>query len=516
VEAPDILAEFQQLIASVPTEVGAGSTELLLQGFGSAEAQLLRRCAIPHQFSVPLLGVLSPDSSEQELRNYYEEFTQLPIITPSADILMMHDQSRTYLFRQWLDPERQTEFAAISGRLAEFFKTKGDQALLPNDKESFQRRRMFHLIGFDQDSGVAEFERLSREKRRQLRLTECESLIKLVHEYDDVLAPQNRVRLIYHEGKLATDRRDLARAKALFETIAENSSTLPEYRIKALNRLGMVHAELRQFPTAIAYYQRAQDLATAQRYPEVFRTLLELGSAHRDSGNLRKAEELLDEGVALAKKAQSFFSVAVGYNSLGMLHRRLNDIPRAIRDYEQSLENLDRAGEKFRRGQVLSELGTAYTERRDWTTAEKYFLQSLEIERQAGDKHNQAIVQNNLARVYQNRNQPKEALEAAREAVRLFNETRDFYRAATATRNLGKLLRATKDRAGCEQAFRDAIEQFRRCNEINAAEDTERELAALLRKVGLPWWAWLLIVLLILLLTSSLVYFALLAFGVIK
>ena len=99
--------------------------------------------------------------------------------------------------------------------------------------------------------------------------------------------------------------------------------------------------------------------------------------------------------------------------------------------------------------------------------------------------------------VYRNSGKQKEALEAARQAMFLFQETRDYYRAAMATRNLGKLCRAAKDRAGCEQAFKDAIEQFRRCNELAAAEETERELAALTRKIGLPWWAWLIIGLLV-------------------
>jgi tetratricopeptide (TPR) repeat protein len=327
-----------------------------------------------------------------------------------------------------------------------------------------------------------------------------------------VLTPDNRVRTIYHEGKLAADRRDWNQAKELFQSIVENSPTLPEYRIKALNRLGMIHAELRQFPTAIAYYQRAKDLATTQPNSEVFRILLELGSVHRESGDLAEAERLLKEGIALAEKGQHFFSVAVGYNSLGRLYRRLRDTRRAISSYKESLEYLGLVGEKFRRGQVLCELGAVYAELRDWTTSEKYLLESLEIERQAGDKHNQAITQNNLVRVYQASHQPKQALEAARTAMQLFQETRDLYRGAMATRNFAKLCRTAKDRSACEQAFRDAIEQLRRCNEIDAAKDTERELAGLTRKVGLPWWAWLLIVLLIL----PLIYFALLAFGVIK
>jgi tetratricopeptide (TPR) repeat protein len=491
VEATDLLAEFQQLIDNFPAEAGAGSTELLLQGLEPAETELLRRCAIPHQFSLPMLALLSPLLSEQELRQHFETFTRLPIITPTSETLMMHDQSRKYLFAQWLEPKRQTELAEISGRLADFFQ-KGIDGAEGSTRESYQRRRMYHLIGFDQDKGLDDFERLCRERKRDFRLTEYESLLKLVHEYDPILTPRNRVRVAYHEGKLAADLRDWERAKALFESI-DNTSAPSEYRFKALNRLGMLHVELRKLDVAIQYYDRARDFAAQQGDRHVYLTLLELGSAYRDREDFAKAEELLEEGIALAKKAHSFFSVAVGYNSLGMLHRRLNDIPRAILDYEESLKNLDRIKDRFRRGQVLSELGAAYTERRDWATAEKYFLDSLEIERTAGDKHNQAIVQNNLVRVYQSRGQQKEALEAARQAMLLFQETRDFYRAAMSTRNYAKLCRATKDRAGCEQAFKDAIEQFRRCNETKAAEETERELSALTRKVGLPWWAWVLL-----------------------
>jgi tetratricopeptide (TPR) repeat protein len=194
----------------------------------------------------------------------------------------------------------------------------------------------------------------------------------------------------------------------------------------------------------------------------------------------------------------------------------LNDIQGAIGDYKKSLENLDLAQEKFRRGQVLCELGAAHAELRDWKTSETYLLESLEIERQAGDKHNQAITLNNLARVYQGSGQPAQALEAAREARQLFQETRDFYREAMATRNFAKLCRATKDRTGCEQAFKDAIEQFRRCNDLQAAEETERELAGLTRKVGLPWWAWLLIVLVGLPIVYYLLLALLSALGILK
>ena len=53
-----ILAEFEQLMATTTGEAGGGSTELLLLGMETADAELLQRCAIPHQFSAMTLEVL--------------------------------------------------------------------------------------------------------------------------------------------------------------------------------------------------------------------------------------------------------------------------------------------------------------------------------------------------------------------------------------------------------------------------------------------------------------------------
>lgn len=505
----DLVADFKQLLASVPTEPSARATELLLRSLEPSEAELLRRCAIPHQFDISLLAILAPDLRIEQLQSYYASFTQLPIITPAAETLAMHDRSRKYLFQKWLEPERQEEFTTISHRLVHFF--EGQAASGPAG-EGFSRRRMFHLIGAEQDRGFEEFDRLCRERRRQLRLTDCQNLIALAHEYDEVLTRLNRIRLAYAEGKLAADLRDWERATALFENIDHEHDAPPEYRIKALNRLGMVYADQRRLDEAIDYYKRARELSASQDDSAIYRTLVELGAVYRDKGDFPLAEQLLGEGIGLAEQHHSFYTAAVGYNSSGMLHRQLRDIPRAIRDYEQSLDNLEKVGDKFRRGQVLSELGVCYSEQRDWAAAEKYLKESLEIERQAGDKHNQAIVQNNLMAVYRNSGRPKEALEAAREAMRLFQETRDYYRGAMATRNFGKLCRASKDRAGCEQAFKDAIAQFRCSHEIGLAEETERELAALGKKIGLPWWTWVIIGLIV----SVLVYIILLFAGVVK
>ncbi len=70
VAAPDILAEFEQLMATTTDEAGVGSTELLMLGMEPADVELLQRCAIPHQFSVVTLGLLAPELSEEMVRTY--------------------------------------------------------------------------------------------------------------------------------------------------------------------------------------------------------------------------------------------------------------------------------------------------------------------------------------------------------------------------------------------------------------------------------------------------------------
>src|SRR5262249_42508547 len=155
-------------------------------------ARHFRFCAIPHQFNVDILQILVPALGLDQARERIAGFAELSIVFRSEEGWAMHDDARHYLFDQWLKPDRTHEFRAASDRLAVYFDKAAKEAQ-GAALENLQYQHMFHLLGANQNEGFAMFERLCRAARHQFRLSKCESLINLVHEYDQVLSYENRL-----------------------------------------------------------------------------------------------------------------------------------------------------------------------------------------------------------------------------------------------------------------------------------------------------------------------------------
>lgn len=491
------LAEFKQLLGDSAAKGPGGSVELLLAQMDEASVHRLRLCSIPHEFDPGILHALAPDLNEKEAEKVCDDFAKLSLVRVLDHTLAIHEESRRYLFNQWLAPERRPEFVAANKALVDYFEKQAArlQEQAASDKsevvETAGRNRMFHAFGVSPRIGLAKFEELCRERREQLRLGECEILIKLVHEYDQVLDPVQAATVAYHEGKLATDRRQWPRAQDLYNRVLVTEGTPMQLRVKTFCRLGMIHDELRQWDAAIRLFEKGLQLADAR--PDCARQIIHLhinlGSAYRDSGNLSQAEKFLREGIDLAKETNDLSSVADGYNALGTLFLNLHSTGSAIDAFGESLKHLEMAGDKFRQAQVYNNLGNAYFNQRDWAMSEQFFRQSLEIKRQAGDNAGQALTLTNLVRVYRARDQMPKAVQALEDAAQLFAEVRDDYNVALTKRYLGRIYRSLHNLELSRKAFDEAADLFARGKELQEAENTRQETRALGDKGGLPWWA---------------------------
>ncbi len=502
------LEEFKQLLNESLAKGAGGPIDLLLGQMDPDRARCLRLCAIPHEFNMSILRALAPNLGEAPAAEYYDEFSKLSLIEKRGESLAIHAEPRKYLFEQWLAPQNEKEFALASKRLVDFFAASPTETEKSEAEERTVRNRMFHLIGATRGEGLAEFERLCRQRREELRYGQCETLIKLVHEYDRILNPLENAIVAYHEGKLAADRGQWSAAEELYGRVLATNQISIDLRTKTLCRLGMVYDSQRQWNSAIAFFKKGLDLADGR--PECARQFvhlhLNLGSTYRDSNNLPDAKRFLERGIALAKQIRDLSSVADGYNSLGALYLKSNDTPNAIEAFETSLKFLDEAGEKFRRAQVFNNLGNAYANAREWQKSEQFFEQSLEIKRQAGDNSGQAMTLNNLVRVHRAQQQNNDAIKASEDAVRLFEEVRDFYNAAVAKRNLARIYRAMENVDLAGKAYEEAAALFARAHDLDQAESTRKEGSQ--RKRGIPWWAIAAVVLFLLLIVAVIILLA--------
>jgi tetratricopeptide (TPR) repeat protein len=359
-DRPDPLREFQRRMGTAAQVAPGASAELLLEVMDRAAANLLRLCAIPHQFDVDIVQTLAPRLERSEIQQRCEDFARLSFVPTDAHGWALHDSVRRHFFSQWLMPQSAEEFAGASGRLAAFFKERAERSE-GEPTEIARRRSMFHLLGANQESGFREFELLLRRARHNRLYSECSQLVRLVHEYDGFLASRYRLWLTYHEAKLSADLRDLEGAETGYQRVLDNRESPPELRSAAYVRLGYVHNERRNWDEAIRCYERG--LALAEKAEGVRHTLPrilhDLGAAFRDRGDLEQAEALLNRSVELAQEQHNLSSLALAYNSLGTLALKRREVNAAIDAFEKSLDALLRNKEQFRTAQVYNNLGLA-------------------------------------------------------------------------------------------------------------------------------------------------------------
>src|SRR5262249_44866236 len=305
------LEEFQQLLTQISAKGTGATVDLLLGQMDPGQARCLRLCAIPHEFDISILRALAPALNEEQAREYWGAFSRLSLVAKHGESLAVHEESRRYLFDQWLDSERDGEFRNASARLSEYFaalsqrlKTETAATERSDAVEQTLRSRMFHLIGASRREGLAEFEHLCRQRRQEMRFGQCETLIKLVHEYDRVLSPLEKAVVAYHEGKLAADRRQWNTAEELYNRVLNTPEVPVQMRVKTLCRLGIVADDQRHWDAAIDLFKKGLGVADARPDcgQQIIHFHINIGSTYRDSNRLPDAEEFLKKGIALAQE----------------------------------------------------------------------------------------------------------------------------------------------------------------------------------------------------------------------
>jgi tetratricopeptide (TPR) repeat protein len=498
-DLPDPLREFERRMQATAQAGPAASAELLLDVMEPAAARLFRLGVIPHQFDVDILQMLAPEHSHAEIQQRCEEFGQLSFVTASVEGWSVHEAVRRHFFSQWFKPQVREEFATASARLAEYFQRQAELAR-GDLAETARRRRMFHLIGADQEAGFQEFEQLLRRARHNRVYSECSQLLRLLHEYDGFLATRYRLWLEYHEAKLAADLRNMEQAEAAFLRIQQDPDASPELRSAAYVRLGYVHGDRRNWDDAISCYERALALAETSEaaHHSLPRILHDLGAAYREKGDLERAESLLERSVQMAQEQQNLSAQALAYNSRGVLALKRRDVRAAIDAFERSLDALQRNDELFRTAQIYNNLGLAYSDLPDWERSAEYFRKSLDIKARAGDTLGQASALNNLARVQASEGNLQAAIDSSTQAIALFTDMRDMYDAALAKHNRGKLFHRMRDTERARQDLAEAAESFSALGKSAEAAEAAQDLEGLSAEVGLPWWVWAAVVLFVL------------------
>lgn len=467
------LSQLQELIGELASSQSRESDLLLLQ-LDEENGRRLRLCAIPHSFDAATLQVLDPSLSRQDAEFTLEQFQTLPAVAQSGDCLVLHDVARQELFSQWLSPEHRQEFAAASARLVTFYQP--DEHDSPVEAAIRQTSRLFHLLGADPEAGLREFQIAYQSRRSQGRFGDCESLLRLLREYEPALEGEQRNWLDYYRAEVADDNRDLNAALAILDRL-RRASPAPALRSMVLLRSASVLRRLERLPEAESCCREALHvLDGVERSPIRHLVHHELGLIARDHGDFEEARTQLTRAIELAKAASSRGDVVVAYNSLGTLLRKPE--PReALNLFRECLDLLDPELDKLRMAQVLNNLGLASADLQEWQDSAGYFQRSLQIKREAHDPAGEASTLLNVSRVYRAEQRWEDARSALMTSAKLFEDVRDPIRAAQALRELARLMYSRGRTDAAAHYAAGATECLRRAGREADARLIEQEFA---------------------------------------
>ena len=121
-----------------------------------------------------------------------------------------------------------------------------------------------------------------------------------------------------------------------------------------------------------------------------------LGLAYHSLGEFKKAMELHQLGLRIAKDTGNKDAEGQGYNNLGLTHHSLGEFNKAIERYELGLGIAQNTGNKDAEGTVYNNLGVTYRYLGEFEKAIDLFQLGLSIAINTGNKKAEGIRYNNL------------------------------------------------------------------------------------------------------------------------
>jgi serine/threonine protein kinase/Flp pilus assembly protein TadD len=205
----------------------------------------------------------------------------------------------------------------------------------------------------------------------------------------------------------------------------------PETKAALLSTVGAVYDSLGQYQDAVPILDESLRLQDQSHDATRIDTLLELGRARMYMGDLRGAEQPLQEALHLAQTDFGAKSLESGHSlwSLGMLRNQQGQYSQAKDLYIRSLAILDQSSAPATDvAVVLDDLATVYTFEQQWALAKQTYERALDIDRRMlGDDHPRVAPRlENLAIVAQNMGELKQAetlyLDALRREERAYGD----------------------------------------------------------------------------------------------
>ncbi len=227
---------------------------------------------------------------------------------------------------------------------------------------------------------------------------------------------------------------------------------------------------------AIALFQQARDLATAEGHPYIAgMALANLGSALQVRGDLDAAERAQREALAVAERLGSRNGIASQLQMLGVLYLTRGDLAAAQDFLERSRVLFAQLGDRMMEARSLNAMSRVRWLQGDFAGAREASELALRISRDLGSRREEAEALNQLGRILIWLEKPAEALRRHEEAFILFRQIGDLNQAASALADSAGVIARLNDMPGARRRYQHALMIKRRMGDrLGMAEILDR------------------------------------------
>jgi len=230
------------------------------------------------------------------------------------------------------------------------------------------------------------------------------------------------------------------------------SKASAQYAMGKLNRLRG------DYESALEWLGQAKEARTTlEDATGLSQVLIETSILLLRKGEYAQARTLLNEGLALARKAGDKFNTAQALNNLGNVISDQGDTVAARASYEESLALRREMGDKAGIAGSLNNLGIVAITQGDYTVARALYEESLALVREIGDKRGITSALNNLGGVAYEQGDSTAARAFFEESLALKREMGDRRGIAMSLNNLGSLVQIQGDYATARGLYEECL-----------------------------------------------------------
>lgn len=230
----------------------------------------------------------------------------------------------------------------------------------------------------------------------------------------------------------------LAQAKALVKTdpqaalnkvetvlLAALRDKDQEYIIKSYQTLGYINFELKQYKLAAANYQKAYDMAVAEKMKPLSDAItLPLAESYKKAGNLDKSEyyyNLLITRTDNGKSAESKVKAQSAKSEIDFMQKEYNT---ALESAEQVLIQSD-AVPVDEQITLNNQVGVIYDTLKQPEKAARFYTKSLDIAKSNNAPRAVEAATENISNVYRKQKNTEKEIATRKDAIQYFNSNRD-------------------------------------------------------------------------------------------